>query len=425
MDSKKKANKSSTSSLCTKSKQSSITSSLFKSSSIKSKLTSNTKSSSSQSKSPSKQSSSIKKNSFFNLKGLFKELRASQKLTSDSSPSLINLNNIETSLRGSHKKSKSSCVNSYCSSFDKHYGKMITKLKPSYSVNDIDYFIKKSTNGEHQFGLRDERLVTKNEKPFNFKSNIDLLEGQRQAFYEASYKWCPLCLSKVDIKEMHFMWSCGCCFCLQCLKSYLTINITDNHQIGFLSCPNSNCSNDNLITSQEIELLVDNATFKLYQKFKLDLEIEQDPSRTWCPISDCVNICLIKKPNLTSFSSLSLFDASSTSTRIFHEDNRKYFYCDKCDIKFCAQCRKVWHPEPGCESYKEYKNFPLFSQSSALSSKSGNIKRCPRCSVWIERDEGCAQMTCRKCKHVFCWFCLQSLEVRELKKNASNFFVTL
>ena len=40
------------------------------------------------------------------------------------------------------------------------------------------------------------------------------------------------------------------------------------------------------------------------------------------------------------------------------------------------------------------------------------IKRCPMCFVPIERDAGCAQMMCKRCKHVFCWFCLASLDVR-------------
>lgn len=39
------------------------------------------------------------------------------------------------------------------------------------------------------------------------------------------------------------------------------------------------------------------------------------------------------------------------------------------------------------------------------------IKRCPKCKVYIERDEGCAQMMCKNCKHAFCWYCLESLDV--------------
>lgn len=40
------------------------------------------------------------------------------------------------------------------------------------------------------------------------------------------------------------------------------------------------------------------------------------------------------------------------------------------------------------------------------------IKCCPMCGVPIEKDEGCAQMMCKRCKHVFCWYCLASLDVR-------------
>ncbi|CAB1330666.1 unnamed protein product, partial [Coregonus sp. 'balchen'] len=40
----------------------------------------------------------------------------------------------------------------------------------------------------------------------------------------------------------------------------------------------------------------------------------------------------------------------------------------------------------------------------------GPIKRCPKCKMYIERDEGCAQMMCKNCKHAFCWYCLESLD---------------
>ena len=50
------------------------------------------------------------------------------------------------------------------------------------------------------------------------------------------------------------------------------------------------------------------------------------------------------------------------------------------------------------------------------------IKRCPMCFVPIERDAGCAQMMCKRCKHVFCWFCLASLDVRIYLFNHNYFF---
>lgn len=46
-----------------------------------------------------------------------------------------------------------------------------------------------------------------------------------------------------------------------------------------------------------------------------------------------------------------------------------------------------------------------------LEEDDAPIKRCPKCKVYIERDEGCAQMMCKSCRHAFCWYCLESLDV--------------
>lgn len=35
-------------------------------------------------------------------------------------------------------------------------------------------------------------------------------------------------------------------------------------------------------------------------------------------------------------------------------------------------------------------------------------KPCPKCSSPIEKTEGCNHMTCKKCKHDFCWVCLDN-----------------
>ncbi|MGH0132871.1 UNVERIFIED_CONTAM: hypothetical protein FKN15_016709 [Acipenser sinensis] len=54
-----------------------------------------------------------------------------------------------------------------------------------------------------------------------------------------------------------------------------------------------------------------------------------------------------------------------------------------------------------------YKKMSLFYKSDEDDAP---IKRCPKCKVYIERDEGCAQMMCKNCKHAFCWYCLGSLD---------------
>lgn len=34
-----------------------------------------------------------------------------------------------------------------------------------------------------------------------------------------------------------------------------------------------------------------------------------------------------------------------------------------------------------------------------------HTKKCPKCTVDIEKNQGCMHMTCRSCKHEFCWIC--------------------
>ena len=98
--------------------------------------------------------------------------------------------------------------------------------------------------------------------------------------------------------------------------------------------------------------------------------------------------------------------------------------CPSCQKEFCSLCSATWHPSKTCEENGK----ALVKRAGTSASLSGmfgggtggdailviggiEIKRCPMCQVPIERDTGCAQMMCKRCKHVFCWYCLHSLDV--------------
>ena len=113
--------------------------------------------------------------------------------------------------------------------------------------------------------------------------------------------------------------------------------------------------------------------------------------------------------------------------------------CPSCDKEFCSLCSANWHPGLTCaqngnalfasaSSNKRTNSNNILTNTSASNNRvvgpfgdafafpgagsiEGDIKRCPMCNVPIERDAGCAQMMCKRCKHVFCWFCLTSLDV--------------
>lgn len=208
---------------------------------------------------------------------------------------------------------------------------------------------------------------------------------------------------------------------------------------------NSGSNFDNKFSRQEIEMLVDEKCFDLYLKLKTEYEVEMDPNRTFCPSVDCENICIISKSMIvtadpastvqvkstnssvmisslsvsSTLSSLAAASSSAVSSVIKKGQERTHFIsketdaipvlCNKCDRTFCCRCRKQpFHFGSLCTRPSlEQSLLPPFDSNG----DGPEIKRCPRCSIWIEREDGCAQMMCRKCRHVFCWFCLQSLEV--------------
>jgi E3 ubiquitin-protein ligase RNF144 len=128
----------------------------------------------------------------------------------------------------------------------------------------------------------------------------------------------------------------------------------------------------------------------------LHTEVSLDTARTWCPSSGCRTIC-----NIWQGSKYQGVDVT----------------CPTCDNQFCSSCSATWHEGLSCEEQ-------VGDEAGLWGDLEENIKKCPQCQVPIERNEGCAQMMCRRCKHVFCWFCLASLDVSSkssLHDNNLNF----
>lgn len=119
----------------------------------------------------------------------------------------------------------------------------------------------------------------------------------------------------------------------------------------------------------------------LYEKYLSlcqELKILRDPSKIYCPRASCQNICTIDN------------------------DKKSKLVCDKCSHEFCVKCSK---------SFNNLAKENCICSSSESNLNFENIKRCPNCSILIERADGCAQIMCKICKHTFCFYCLTSLEV--------------
>ncbi|KAA8582146.1 hypothetical protein FQN60_008886 [Etheostoma spectabile] len=204
---------------------------------------------------------------------------------------------------------------------------------------------------------------------------------------------CKLCLGEFPLEQMTTITQCQCVFCTLCLKQYVELLIKEGLETA-ISCPDSACPKRGHLLENEIECLVATEMMQKYKKLQFEREVLLDPCRTWCPSSTCQAVCQLKEADSPARPQL--------------------VQCTVCALEFCSTCKANWHPGQACQE----NNLPITSflpgeNSSFYKNEEDDapIKRCPKCKVYIERDEGCAQMMCKNCKHAFCWYCLESLDV--------------
>uniref|UniRef100_A0A8C7EHN0 E3 ubiquitin-protein ligase RNF144B n=1 Tax=Nothoprocta perdicaria TaxID=30464 RepID=A0A8C7EHN0_NOTPE len=196
---------------------------------------------------------------------------------------------------------------------------------------------------------------------------------------------CKLCLCEYSLDKMTTLQECSCIFCTSCLKQYMQLAIQEGCGSP-ITCPDVVCLNHGTLQEAEIACLVPVDQFQLYKRLKFEREVHLDPRRTWCPAVDCQAVCHI--------------EPSESGQPVPVE-------CPACRLRFCSSCEEPWHPDP-----RRPRRLPvLFGAGSLIRMEiESPIKQCPVCRIYIERNEGCAQMMCKNCKHTFCWYCLQNLD---------------
>nr|CAB3265630.1 probable E3 ubiquitin-protein ligase RNF144A [Phallusia mammillata] len=210
---------------------------------------------------------------------------------------------------------------------------------------------------------------------------------------------CKLCLEEnLPPTDMFRLQSCGCTFCLNCMKSYVEVLVRDGVVLS-ISCPDSECPTEGTIKCDEVQLLCQPETFEKFRRLKYEQEVATDPHRTFCPGVSCSAVCHVcNNPSGHSWPS----DPFPVS-------------CPKCQLTFCYICKSEWKNGHRCSDF----SFSLGSELQKFQSRTGlsltggvnaSIKRCPVCNILIEKDRGCAQMICKNCSHVFCWYCLKLLD---------------
>lgn len=107
--------------------------------------------------------------------------------------------------------------------------------------------------------------------------------------------------------------------------------------------------------------------------------------------------------------------------KVLLENTIGKFECPMCHHVACPKCYEVPHVGITCEKHKEWKdaNEQGDDELERIAREQG-WKKCPHCSAWCEKVQGCKFMTCGsgecKKKKYFCYICGVALTVMYMQQ---------
>ena len=230
-------------------------------------------------------------------------------------------------------------------------------------------------NNNNFYNHQNNNLINLNQNLINIEEeNID--EDEENNNYnnnddESGKDECEVCYEELYKEDRDFnRIPCGHLFCTNCWFNYLKTSISEA-KVDKIKCMDHGC---NQIISEEFILnhIKDNNNLvEKYKKFKKRAEIIKDKDKKLCPKPDCDSY--LKKSNKS-----------------------KYVKCEN-GHEYCFDCLNPPHGNKPCDQKLE-KQFMKWK-------KGKRVKRCPRCQIYTEKNEGCNHMTCVNCKYQWCWLC--------------------
>ena len=195
--------------------------------------------------------------------------------------------------------------------------------------------------------------------------------------------FCLVCETEIEPGDVVCL-ECNHQFCSDCFREYLKEKSKDQLTLLATKCPMQYCNFQ--VHSEVIKRMFANQPYEMniYNKCLMRNFTESNADIKLCPNPKCDII--IKLPG--------------------HGMIEVKCHCGKT---FCFKCLREGHRPCDCEMMQiwEEKNRSDGENTKWLIV---NTKQCPNCHKYIEKNQGCNHMTCRKeaggCGYEFCWICL-------------------
>lgn len=193
---------------------------------------------------------------------------------------------------------------------------------------------------------------------------------------------CEICYD--DEKKQTFAMKCDHRFCVDCYRQYLVEKIKVDGEAARIQCPGDGCRR--IVDAKSIEMLLPNGIKDRYEELLTRTYVDDLENLKWCPAPNCIYAvdCKVKPKELG---------------RIVPTVHCSYGH------HFCFGCTLNDHQPAPCAIVKKWLK-KCEDDSETANWISANTKECPKCHSTIEKNGGCNHMTCRKCRHEFCWVCM-------------------
>ena len=220
-------------------------------------------------------------------------------------------------------------------------------------------------------------------------SNLVTTSFRADSIVRENSSICPICCDTIHGNELKQMPCCSTTLCSTCLLTHTITNIRNGK--AQIECPA--CSQE--INSSTI-LYNSNIPANIRERYQeilaQNLADKQNALIKLCPHCNLITILDENDPRI----------ARKKSRRTSEE----WIRCEQCTKDWCWPCYAPAHPEETCRQFqKTHTQLDSWAKIRRSDNQQRNAQRCPKCSIYIEKIDGCDHMLCSKCSSKFCYRC--------------------
>ncbi|CAF1550192.1 unnamed protein product [Rotaria magnacalcarata] len=200
---------------------------------------------------------------------------------------------------------------------------------------------------------------------------------------------CPICCNGIQMNEIKQMPCCETKICLSCFVTHTVTNIHSG--TAKIECPtcSEHINSSTILYNSEIPV----AVRERYQEILArDLSENSNNFIKLCPHCNFITILDEDHPIINQAKS--------------RRASTEWICCEQCSKEWCWSCYAPSHSGITCRKYKNsHTVLDMWARIRRSDNQQRNAQRCPNCSIYIEKIDGCDHMACTKCNTKFCYRC--------------------